>query len=190
MGRPATGTVRFESGRWKARITVGGVARLVEIVPRLTRMEDRSRAIEEAQKLSDLARDPRRFKQTRPVRKRGLRSALDLPDWMLVPRRGGFCVYFVRAGEHVKIGVTKDVGERLDSLRTGCAHRLTLLAAILGDSTLERALHERFSHLRGEGEWFRAAPDLIAFVDGLILAMQVRGTLKRATPSASSNEEQ
>lgn len=68
MPRPATGSVRFESGRWKARVTVNGRRRLVDIEPPLTRdPEDRPAAIVEARKLSKLARDPSLFVQSRPA---------------------------------------------------------------------------------------------------------------------------
>lgn len=58
MGRPATGGVRFEGGRWKARLTVAGREKLVPIEPPLTRdPEDRPRAVIEARAMAGLVRD-------------------------------------------------------------------------------------------------------------------------------------
>jgi len=63
MPRPATGSVRYESGRWKARITVDGRKRLVDIEPPIRSKADRDKAIEAAKRISAMARDPARFAQ-------------------------------------------------------------------------------------------------------------------------------
>lgn len=53
-GRPATGGVRFEGGRWKARLTIDGKEKLVPIDPPLTRMSDRPKAVIEAREMAKL----------------------------------------------------------------------------------------------------------------------------------------
>lgn len=56
MGRPATGSVRYEGGRWKARVTVNGRERLIDIDPPITDPKARAQAVVEARALADLAR--------------------------------------------------------------------------------------------------------------------------------------
>lgn len=64
MPRPATGSVRWEGGRWKARVTrANGERVLVDIEPPLRSKADKAKAIEEARKLTELARDPALFVQ-------------------------------------------------------------------------------------------------------------------------------
>lgn len=57
MGRPATGGVRYRSGRWWARITVHGREVLVEIEPPLRSKADKAKAQAEARALSQVARE-------------------------------------------------------------------------------------------------------------------------------------
>jgi hypothetical protein len=77
----------------------------------------------------------------------------------------GGCVYFVRAGEHVKIGHTAGrVHKRLAQLQIGNPYRLELIGTMAGGPQQERAMHRRFAHLRAHGEWFQAAPDLLAAI--------------------------
>lgn len=77
----------------------------------------------------------------------------------------GHVVYFVRAGEAIKIGFAKDVARRVRSLQTGQAQRLELLGTIPGDRQRERDLHARFYHLRIRGEWHRSDKELLDFID-------------------------
>lgn len=73
-------------------------------------------------------------------------------------------VYFVRCGELIKIGTSTDVYDRLKSIRTMTPLPLELLAVAAGSHPEESALHGRFAHLRQHGEWFTAAPELLAFI--------------------------
>lgn len=81
-------------------------------------------------------------------------------------RRHGF-VYFVRAGDFIKIGFAVDVQRRIASLQTGSPMPLTLLATTPGTLDSERAYHKRFDELWERGEWFRAVDPLVSFVDGM-----------------------
>lgn len=84
-------------------------------------------------------------------------------------------VYFVQRGGlggPIKIGVTKTgIKQRLATLRaqlsfTGPSNEaLTPLLVVPGDRDLERCLHGHFSHLREHNEWFRAAPELLGFIE-------------------------
>lgn len=74
-------------------------------------------------------------------------------------------VYLVRGGDCIKIGTAKDVKKRLSGLQTGSPLKLEMLTYFRGDTTVENALHQRFESLRSHGEWFRAEPPLLAFVE-------------------------
>ena len=82
-------------------------------------------------------------------------------------------VYFVQAGENgpIKIGVTSgDPMVRMAALQTGNPERLRMLGYVPGDRSREERAHSRFSDLRMQGEWFRAAPELLTFIDGAVFA--------------------
>ena len=59
----------------------------------------------------------------------------------------------------VKIGTTEGIRERLRGIQNGSPHKLHVRWQFGGDSALERFLHERFAHLRLEGEWFDFGED-------------------------------
>ena len=69
-------------------------------------------------------------------------------------------VYFAqrRAGGLVKIGWSRSVKVRMGAVRAN------VIGAIPGERETERALHERFAHLRTRGEWFRPGRDLLAYI--------------------------
>jgi hypothetical protein len=71
--------------------------------------------------------------------------------------KDGF-VYFVRFGERVKIGWSSNTDARLRNIPHD-----EVLAIIPGTMRHERQCHAAFAHLRITGEWFEAAPDLLAF---------------------------
>lgn len=78
----------------------------------------------------------------------------------------GWCyIYFIRSGHGaVKIGKAVDPRARLRELQTAHPDSLTLIAAVPAHAALERAIHEKFKHLRMEGEWFRLETDLFEFI--------------------------
>jgi hypothetical protein len=80
-------------------------------------------------------------------------------------------IYFIQAGGPsgaIKIGYTaRDPQARLADLQTGCPHLLALLGSAPGTMVEERKIHERFTSLRLQGEWFSATLELLAFVDGV-----------------------
>lgn len=76
-------------------------------------------------------------------------------------------IYFVQSpdGGPVKIGYSADVPTRVKQLEADYKRPLALLATMPGEVKDERAVHERFSHLRfGKTEQFRPAPDLMEFI--------------------------
>ncbi|RZU37610.1 T5orf172 domain-containing protein [Streptomyces sp. BK022] len=56
--------------------------------------------------------------------------------------------------DSIKIGVAKDIAQRMKSLQMGSATALKLRWSSRGGFPLERYLHERFDDMRTHGEWF------------------------------------
>lgn len=77
-------------------------------------------------------------------------------------------VYFVRAGDSVKIGTSTNIAARIRSLQTGCPVPLELLAVAKGGQAEEAEFHRRFAQLRKNGEWFRADGQLLRFIDHFV----------------------
>lgn len=73
-------------------------------------------------------------------------------------------IYFVRASKMVKIGFTVNIDVRIKTLQSMSPTPLDVIAVVYGPPQIERDLHQQFSHLRRHGEWFDAAPDLMAFI--------------------------
>lgn len=76
-------------------------------------------------------------------------------------------VYFLKAGQFVKIGYTNNLTKRLDQLKTGCPYPLVVAATIPGDYETEHKLHRQFAHLRHNGEWFLCTGALAEYIGGL-----------------------
>ena len=65
----------------------------------------------------------------------------------------------------IKIGFSDTPQKRMEALSVWCPIPMRLLATLSGWRTLEAELHARFEHLRHRGEWFRAEPELLDFVE-------------------------
>jgi hypothetical protein len=76
-------------------------------------------------------------------------------------------VYFLRDGDHIKIGTSANVPVRILGGQTMNPRELVLIGSVPGDRRLEADLHLKFRHLHVRGEWFAATPELLAFIDGL-----------------------
>ncbi|MEZ0060957.1 hypothetical protein ABIF26_006500 [Bradyrhizobium elkanii] len=63
-------------------------------------------------------------------------------------------VYFARAGNKVKIGVSKNPRQRLGELKTGNSNKVRIYYVTPGDAQMERDLHKLFAEFRVNGEWF------------------------------------
>lgn len=73
-------------------------------------------------------------------------------------------VYFIGAGDHIKIGLAFQPRTRLMELQVGNPLTLRLLAHIRGGVAAERYLHKFFAKDRVRGEWFRTSPLLCEFI--------------------------
>lgn len=76
-------------------------------------------------------------------------------------------VYFIRDGAAIKIGFSDQVKRRLRGLQTGHHATLELLGSVSAGALDDLSIHARFAHLRIRGEWFRAEPELMAFIEEL-----------------------
>lgn len=74
----------------------------------------------------------------------------------------GSVVYFIRMGDLIKIGYTSNLIQRVQGLSLTMGH---VLVAIPGASALESELHRRFAEYREHGEWFRAVPEILDYVE-------------------------
>lgn len=68
-------------------------------------------------------------------------------------------------GNPVKIGVSKNIPNRIICLQTSCPYEIEILGLILGDCELE--LHKRFSSDRMMGEWFEFSYDIQNFISSI-----------------------
>src|ERR1044072_1869526 len=79
-------------------------------------------------------------------------------------------VYFIRpkgkAGP-IKVGHSTFPPVRLISLQAWSYEELEIVSQIEGYRRLERDIHERFAKYQIRGEWFDAAPELIALAEGI-----------------------
>ena len=77
-------------------------------------------------------------------------------------------IYFIKnlTNGNIKIGYAKSPKDRLKELQTASSEKLVLLKTIEGDKTNEQQLHQRFIHLRLNGEWFSPGEDLLEFIRG------------------------
>lgn len=79
----------------------------------------------------------------------------------------GDVVYFLRRGNLIKIGHSRQLKKRIWCL---AARPEDLLCLLPGGRDTERNVHERFAHLRATGrnlgrEHFHPEPDLLAFIN-------------------------
>jgi hypothetical protein len=80
-----------------------------------------------------------------------------------VPRPG--LVYFMQSGDFIKIGYTRSPAARVMKMRTDCPMPIVLLHSEPGTFQQERFLHRQFAAHRTQGEWFRAAPELLEYIE-------------------------
>jgi hypothetical protein len=74
-------------------------------------------------------------------------------------------VYFIYNNQHIKIGCSKNPHKRMKQLQTSSPQRLILLGYVHGDKKLERELHDKFSHLHVNLEWFNVNSELVRYIN-------------------------
>jgi hypothetical protein len=82
----------------------------------------------------------------------------------------GSVVYFIQAGKDhpIKIGMTNNAQSRLKNLQVGHYDKLRIIHTITGGRKEEAALHEKFAHLRIQGEWFKPERELLQYIINLM----------------------
>lgn len=73
-------------------------------------------------------------------------------------------VYFISAGDAVKIGKAANPKRRLAQLRSGNLHQLEMLGAMKAERNTESEIHRMFDDSRINGEWFRLTPEIRQFI--------------------------
>ena len=105
------------------------------------------------------------------------------------PRSRGYVYYvadrsnFVAGRSRIKIGFSSNPWARIKELRTAVPG-LEILATEAGNFDMEVALHNKFNHLRGEGEWFLSTPELMDYV------AKLRSNYVASTTVATNRTEQ
>ena len=94
-------------------------------------------------------------------------------------------VYLIRGNDgKYKIGIAKKPPQRIKQLQTGNSDKLTIIETYESEnaSKIESTLHNRFAHVRNEGEWFDLSiTEENSFVedckriDGMITSLQSMG---------------
>lgn len=70
-------------------------------------------------------------------------------------------IYFLRAGEYVKIGYSADPAQRVADFQTANPIDLEIIAVHHGSRREEAMLHRKFAAHRVRGEWFAADPVIL-----------------------------
>lgn len=74
-------------------------------------------------------------------------------------------IYFLSAENGlIKIGITKNISQRLGVLSFENASKLELLGIMEGDYLTEKSLQQRFSKDNSHGNWFHPSKDIINFI--------------------------
>jgi Meiotically up-regulated gene 113 len=63
-------------------------------------------------------------------------------------------VYFIKVGDAIKIGFTKNLVRRIQDLRSASVEEIILLAALPGGQELERYLHDLFADAKINSEFY------------------------------------
>ena len=90
-------------------------------------------------------------------------------------------IYILKSEKYYKIGITKDVAQRLRNLQTGNPIEIALVSAAFfkGAPRFESRLHEAFSEYRTNGEWFELPPDKL---EDLIEILENRDFIQQVPP--------
>lgn len=76
-------------------------------------------------------------------------------------------IYFIDDSQRglIKIGMSRDIGRRMRSLRKEFGAHLRLIASFSGPGDMETYLHRRLSEWRVKGEWFTPCEQLLGFAE-------------------------
>ena len=106
--------------------------------------------------------DPEYWAERRRTFSEDWRAAKWAVERDLAAKRGD--LYFIRAGNRIKIGRTVNIANRLSKMQADNHEDLCCLLVLRGRGHEEGEWHKRFVGDRIRGEWFRATPDLGAAI--------------------------
>jgi hypothetical protein len=80
-------------------------------------------------------------------------------------------VYFIKAGDAIKVGIASDVTKRLINVQVGNPHKIDLLHSLDVSEekarSIETIIHEIFKKTNLSGEWFQAPQFMIDFIHNI-----------------------
>lgn len=79
-------------------------------------------------------------------------------------QQGKTFIYFMRAGEFIKIGHSRNWRSRMADMQTGSPYTIVPLLVLIGAVKDEKKLHNRFRASHFRGEWFRPSAAITSFV--------------------------
>jgi len=74
-------------------------------------------------------------------------------------------VYFIRTGDFIKIGKSDAWRHRLSHIRTASPYVTAPVLVEVAHPTYEKKLHLKFKSLHHRGEWFKAEPLLLEYIE-------------------------
>jgi len=80
-------------------------------------------------------------------------------------------VYFIRCGDYVKIGFSKNPSCRLGQFNTSSPYKCELISSYPGTDSNERTLHGALDKYRIKGEWFLAHDYIIDIANNYVERM-------------------
>lgn len=76
-------------------------------------------------------------------------------------------VYFLSAGDYIKIGYSETIHQRINQLQTGCPFKLELVSVMPGTMKTEKMLHNKFNKHRYNNEWFEFCLEIREFIESM-----------------------
>jgi hypothetical protein len=75
-------------------------------------------------------------------------------------------IYFIQGivTRKIKIGFSKNPSTRLSRLQTGSPDELVIIGVAIGDMSIEKILHDKFSESHSHGEWFNDCEKIREFI--------------------------
>lgn len=92
---------------------------------------------------------------------------LKLARRIMLYEMGSSIIYAAQMGEGgpVKIGKTKDLDARIQSLQTGSPHEIMILVFVVAPDEIEKQLHAYLDEFRMNGEWFKPSKEVLETVE-------------------------
>jgi len=74
-------------------------------------------------------------------------------------------IYFIESSGKIKIGYSRDIHRRMETLKTSCPERFNVLLIIDGGVKVESMLHDKFKDHYSHGEWFETHADIKDYIE-------------------------